>query len=73
MCPGMNLGILMTMYPLSVLLYALDWTLPAGQKPEELDMSETLGLILNKRLPLTVFGKARLPHKVLYPAQQVKP
>ncbi|CAM6128022.1 unnamed protein product [Calypogeia fissa] len=73
MCPGMNLATLMVLYPLSFLVHAFDWALPDGQKPEELDMSETFGLVLNKRLPLTVLGKARLPHHVLYPgAQQVK-
>ncbi|CAM6086626.1 unnamed protein product [Calypogeia fissa] len=72
MCPGMNLGALMVIYPLSVLVHALDWALPGGQKPEELDMSETLGIVLDKKVPLTVFGTARLPHHVLYPAQQVK-
>ncbi|CAM6129303.1 unnamed protein product [Calypogeia fissa] len=72
MCPGMSLGSLMVMYPLSVLMHALDWALPDGQKGEELDMSETIGLVVHKRVPLTVFGTARLPHHVLYPAQQVK-
>ncbi|CAM6116413.1 unnamed protein product [Calypogeia fissa] len=72
MCPGMNLGLLMLTYPLSVLVHALDWALPDGQKPEELDMSERFGLVLHKKVPLTVFGTARLPRHVLYPAQQVK-
>ncbi|CAM6086850.1 unnamed protein product [Calypogeia fissa] len=72
MCAGMNLGALMVMYPLSVLVHALDWALPDGQKPEELDMLETVGIVVNKKVPLTVFGTARLPHHVLYPAQQVK-
>ncbi|CAM6128886.1 unnamed protein product [Calypogeia fissa] len=73
MCPGMNLGILMVAYPLSLMLHALNWTLPGGEKPEELDMSENFSLVLYKRLPLKVFAKARLPHHVLYPAaQQVK-
>ncbi|CAM6128027.1 unnamed protein product [Calypogeia fissa] len=73
MCPGVSLAKLMVSYSLSLLVHALDLALPDGQKPEELDMSETFGLVLNKRLPLTVLGKARLPHHVLYPgAQQVK-
>ncbi|CAM6128884.1 unnamed protein product [Calypogeia fissa] len=72
MCPGMNLATLMLTYTLSLLVHALDWALPDGQKPEELDMSETFGVVLNKRIPLTAFGKARLPHHVLYPAQQRK-
>ncbi|CAM6093074.1 unnamed protein product [Calypogeia fissa] len=73
MCPGMNLGVLMVKYPLALLLHALDWTLPDGQKPEELDMSESSGMVLYKRLPLTVCAKPRLPHHVLYPGQEVKP
>ncbi|CAM6128997.1 unnamed protein product [Calypogeia fissa] len=71
MCPGMNLGALMVIYPLSVLLHALDWALPDGQKFEELDMSYNVGVVLHKKVPLTVLGTARLPHHVLYPAQQV--
>ncbi|CAM6083365.1 unnamed protein product [Calypogeia fissa] len=71
-CPGINLGTLMVMYPLSLLLHAINWTLPDGEKPEEMDMPENFALVLTKRLPLEVFGKARLPHDVLYPAQPVK-
>ncbi|CAM6092453.1 unnamed protein product [Calypogeia fissa] len=72
MCPGMNLGALMVIYPLSVMVHALDWTLPDSQKPEELDMSEKCGLPSDRKVPLTVFGTARLPRHVLYPDQQVK-
>ncbi|CAM6100636.1 unnamed protein product [Calypogeia fissa] len=71
-CPGMNLGALMVIYPLSVIVHALDWTLPDSQKPEELDMSENCGLLLGKKVPLTAFGTVRLPRHVLYPDQQVK-
>ncbi|CAM6092234.1 unnamed protein product [Calypogeia fissa] len=72
MCPGINLGTLMVMYPLSVLVHALDWALPDGQKLEELDMAENFGMVLTRKVPLIVFGKARLPHHVLYPAQEMK-
>ncbi|CAM6100161.1 unnamed protein product [Calypogeia fissa] len=72
MCPGLNLATVMVAYSLSLLVHALDWALPDGQKPEELDMSERFGLVLDKKVPLTVFGTARLPHHVLYPAQQLK-
>ncbi|CAM6093426.1 unnamed protein product [Calypogeia fissa] len=71
-CPGMNLATLMVAYTLSLLVQALDWALPDGQEPEELDMSETFGAVLNKRVPLMISGKARLPHHVLYPAQELK-
>ncbi|CAM6092233.1 unnamed protein product [Calypogeia fissa] len=71
-CPGMNLAMLMVIYPLPLLVHALDWSLPDGQKPEELDMSETFGIVLDKKVPLTAFAKARLPHHVLYPAQELK-
>ncbi|CAM6113463.1 unnamed protein product [Calypogeia fissa] len=71
-CPGMNLATLMVTYTLSLLVHALDWALPDGQKPEELDMSEKFGGVVTKRIPLRAIGKARLPHHVLYPAQQMK-
>jgi cytochrome P450 len=69
-CPGINLGALMVLSPLALLLHAADWKTVEGQKPEELDISETFGLVLYKRLPLILYGKARLPNHVIYPAQQ---
>lgn len=69
-CPGINLGTLMVLYPLAVLLHALDWTFPPGENAETLDMSETFGLVLYKTIPLKVCGKPRLAHHVLYPVKK---
>ncbi|CAM6118405.1 unnamed protein product [Calypogeia fissa] len=67
MCPGWNLGLLMVTYALATLLHAVDFSPSEGEKPEELDISETFGLVLYKKFPLKVFGKARLPTHVIYP------
>jgi cytochrome P450 len=71
MCPGLNLGFLMVIYPVALLVHAIDWSLPEGQKPEDIDISEAFGIVLHKEQPLRVFGKGRLPDHVLYPAQDV--
>lgn len=70
LCVGNSLGILMGTYPLAHMLHALDFTLPDGQKPEDLDMSSQFGVVNFKRLPLIVFAKPRLPNHVIYPDQQ---
>ncbi|XP_002534439.3 premnaspirodiene oxygenase [Ricinus communis] len=43
MCPGVSFGIADVEFPLAMLLYHFDWTLPSGKKPEDLDMTECLG------------------------------
>jgi cytochrome P450 len=67
MCPGMHVGVLMVAYPLALLVHAIEWILPEGQKPEDIDMGELYGLVLYKELPLRLLGKGRLSEHVLYP------
>ncbi|XP_054813221.1 cytochrome P450 71A1-like [Prosopis cineraria] len=47
-CPGLLFGVASIEYTLSNLLYWFDWKLPE----EDIDMSETIGLTVNKKLPL---------------------
>ncbi|KAG7963139.1 hypothetical protein I3843_09G104100 [Carya illinoinensis] len=52
MCPGMLLGLANVDLPLAQLLYHFDWELPGRTKPENLDMSETVGAVAARKKPL---------------------
>ncbi|KAK9088014.1 hypothetical protein Syun_030408 [Stephania yunnanensis] len=51
-CPGMSFGIAVVELALANLLYWFDWELPNGELKEMLDMSESFGLTVNKKIPL---------------------
>ncbi|RZC57713.1 hypothetical protein C5167_005016 [Papaver somniferum] len=53
-CPGILFGITVVEYILANLLYYFNWELPAGDKREDLDMTEAFGLTVNKKIPLNV-------------------
>ncbi|CAK9206130.1 unnamed protein product [Sphagnum troendelagicum] len=65
MCLGMPLAILFVPVGLARLVHSFDFTLPGGEDPLKLDMSETLGLTIPRTHPLCVHPKPRLP-KHLY-------
>lgn len=60
-CPGMILGLIAAQHALARLLQAFDWSLPAGQKAEDLDMSEGSGLSIPRLQPLWAVPQPRLP------------
>ncbi|KAJ4705106.1 Cytochrome P450 [Melia azedarach] len=52
MCPAMPLVSRVLPLALGSLLLAFDWVLPDGLKPEEMDMTERMGITLRKSVPL---------------------
>ncbi|CAN1746450.1 Desmethyl-deoxy-podophyllotoxin synthase [Linum perenne] len=52
MCPGITFGITNVELVLANLLYHFDWVLPNGEKFEDLDMTETLGITMNRKTNL---------------------
>ena len=52
MCPGMSFGLANVEIALSQLLYHFDWYLPAGMKPENLDMTELFGVTVGRKYDL---------------------
>jgi cytochrome P450 len=65
MCPGMPLAVVFVQMGLARLAHSFDFTLPGGEDPLKLDMTETFGLSTPRVHPLHVHPKPRLP-KHLY-------
>lgn len=53
-CPGLPLAHRMLHLILAALIYAFDWKLANGLKPEDIDMSEIFGETLHKAEPLMI-------------------
>ncbi|KAH9288787.1 hypothetical protein KI387_032904, partial [Taxus chinensis] len=67
MCPGHNLGLRMVSFALASFIHAFEWTLPAPQNPQDLDMSEKYEISIHRKVPLDLFATPRLPaHLYLY-------
>nr|GEW10663.1 premnaspirodiene oxygenase-like [Tanacetum cinerariifolium] len=60
-CPGISLGMANTELSLVTLLYHFDWELPDGEKPQDLDMNETLGMTCYKTCNLRLVPTLRFP------------
>ncbi|KAG5244828.1 cytochrome P450 [Salix suchowensis] len=54
MCPAMPLASRVLPLALGSLLLSFDWVLPDGLKPEDMDMTEKMGITLRKSVPLKV-------------------
>jgi cytochrome P450 len=52
MCPGMSFGLANVELALASLLYHFDWKLPDNAKPEDIDISESVGLTARRKTPL---------------------
>uniref|UniRef100_A0A1D1Y4L7 Cytochrome P450 71A1 n=1 Tax=Anthurium amnicola TaxID=1678845 RepID=A0A1D1Y4L7_9ARAE len=51
-CPGMTLGVSAVELALANLLHCFDWELPDGMKPEDIDTTESFGLVVHLKSPL---------------------
>ncbi|GLJ21196.1 hypothetical protein SUGI_0388100 [Cryptomeria japonica] len=60
-CPGYNLGLRMIQFALASFVHAFDWSLPSGQEPKDLDMTERYEVSIHRKVPLTLFATPRLP------------
>lgn len=52
MCPAVPLAARVLPVALGSLILSFDWSLPDGMLPEEMDMSEQMGITLRKKVPL---------------------
>ncbi|KAG4958843.1 hypothetical protein AAZX31_13G057500 [Glycine max] len=57
-CAGTRMGIVLVHYILGTLVHSFDWKLPNGVR--ELDMEESFGLALQKKVPLAALVTPRL-------------
>lgn len=60
MCPAVPLASRVLPMALGSLLHAFDWVLPDGLQPQDMDMTEKMGISLRKAIPLKLLP---LPYK----------
>ncbi|KAM3263437.1 corytuberine synthase-like [Capsicum annuum] len=58
-CPGLPMAAIKIPLVLASLVHFFDWELPHGKCPTELDMTEKIGVTLQKKEPLLLIPKAR--------------
>ncbi|CAI9108306.1 OLC1v1007876C1 [Oldenlandia corymbosa var. corymbosa] len=61
MCPGILLGLVNVEHLLAKFLYHVDWKLPNGMKPEDMDMTEAFGLALTRKDDLYLIPMVKNP------------
>ncbi|XP_078157258.1 desmethyl-deoxy-podophyllotoxin synthase-like [Carex rostrata] len=60
-CPGLKFSVTAMEEALASLLLHFDWKLPDGMKPEDVDMTETFGIVAAKKEPLYLVPTLRVP------------
>ncbi|XP_039146023.1 cytochrome P450 71A1-like [Dioscorea cayenensis subsp. rotundata] len=56
-CPGIQFGVAAIEIALANILYHFNWELPSWLSYEDIDMTETFGLVLHKRSPLVLMAR----------------
>ncbi|KAI3911198.1 hypothetical protein MKW92_040892, partial [Papaver armeniacum] len=56
-CPGVNFSVVLVELTLANLLHCVDWKLPSGMKPDEVDIEEADGLTMHKKIPLCLLAE----------------
>ncbi|KAK4280829.1 hypothetical protein QN277_012400 [Acacia crassicarpa] len=59
-CPGLQLGLITVKLILAQLVHCFNWKLPEGMSPDELDMTETFGLVVPRANHLLALPSYRL-------------
>jgi len=62
-CAGITMAERMVLFSLASILHSFDWKLPEG---EQLNLEEKFGIVLSKRVPLTLIPEPRLSNPSLY-------
>jgi cytochrome P450 len=60
-CPGAEFGMAIINIALSSLLLYFDWKLPDNIKPNDIDMTEELGVVCHMKKPLSLVPVLRVP------------
>ncbi|XP_071733355.1 cytochrome P450 736A117-like [Rutidosis leptorrhynchoides] len=60
MCPGIQFAMILNDLVLANLVHQFDFVLPDGQKGEDMDISETVGLAVHRRVPLDVLAISKV-------------
>lgn len=59
-CPGLQLGVTVVRLVVAQLVHCFDWDLPNGMLPNDLDMTEELGIVVRRAKNLIVIPTYRL-------------
>ncbi|XP_031098972.1 premnaspirodiene oxygenase-like [Ipomoea triloba] len=57
MCPGISFSLASIAHSLAALLYHFDWEIPGGVSPNDLDMSETMGIAVARKEDLCLIAQ----------------